>query len=44
VAVSVDVEDDKRVGGITAHCSETVLERLGRIADPQYQQIAVVGF
>jgi len=35
--MSVDMEDDERVGSITAHRSETVFERLGRIADPQYE-------
>src|SRR5260370_20726909 len=42
-AGSLDMQDDKRLGRPGALRNEAVFERLGRIADPQSEQIAMVG-
>ena len=38
------MQHDERLGRPGTHRNEAVFERLGRVADPQSEQIAVVGF
>src|SRR5690349_4846188 len=43
-AHSLDMQHDEELGRTSAHRNKSVFERLSRIADPQHEQIAMVGF